>query len=100
MKHSDHYELSAPLGPAGENLFQGSGGWTVGAATQSWYSEVSDCRRFPGCEQGKRGAKVGHFTAMNWAGAKEIGCASNSRGIKGCRYKGNDHKDCTTPNNR
>merc|ERR1719181_2088575 len=98
MAHDHSYDLSAPEGPAGENLFWGSGGWAVGDATQAWYSEVNDCRNLPGCRSGTGGAQVGHFTAMNWAGVKEIGCTSNSHGLKGCRYKGNDHADCTTPN--
>jgi hypothetical protein len=99
MKHDHSYDLSPPEGPSGENLFWGSPAsyWKVGHAVQGWYSEVSDCQSLPGCTSSK-GGQVGHFTAMNWAGVKEIGCTSNSHGLKGCRYKGNDNKDCTTPN--
>lgn len=98
MVHSDCYSVPAPAGPAGENLFWGSGGYTPGDAAASWYSEISDpgCS-LPGCDSGN-GMGTGHFTAMVWAGVKEIGCTSNSHGLKACRYKGSDSLDCSTPN--
>lgn len=99
MVHSDSYDVQPPAGPAGENLFEGrpASYWKPANAASSWYSEVKKCTKFPGCTGGFNW-QTGHFTAMIWAGVKEIGCSSNKHGVKGCRYKGNDHADCTTPN--
>ena len=41
---------------------------------------------------------TGHFTAMNWNGAQEIGCMVNSHNLVACRYKGSDSPTCRTPN--
>uniref|UniRef100_A0A7S4RVR6 SCP domain-containing protein n=1 Tax=Alexandrium monilatum TaxID=311494 RepID=A0A7S4RVR6_9DINO len=99
MVHSDSYDVRPPAGPAGENLFSGQPAsyWTPAKATSSWYSEVEDCSSFPGCGGGFD-RRTGHFTAMIWAGVSKIGCNSNSHGLKGCRYKGADVRDCTVPN--
>jgi hypothetical protein len=99
MVHSNSYDQNTPVGPSGENLFSGQPAnyWSVGQATNDWYSEVKDCKSLPGCTSSK-GGQIGHFTAMNWKGVQSIGCASNSNGLKGCVYKGNDNKDCSTPN--
>eukprot|EP00933_Yihiella_yeosuensis_P065583 TRINITY_DN694_c0_g1_i11.p1 TRINITY_DN694_c0_g1~~TRINITY_DN694_c0_g1_i11.p1 ORF type:complete len:391 (+),score=60.91 TRINITY_DN694_c0_g1_i11:63-1175(+) len=98
MQHSNCYDVKAPAGPAGENLFWGSGSWSEGDAVASWYSEVKDpgCS-LPGCGGGFSHG-TGHFTAIAWAGVKEIGCTSNAHGLKACRYKGSDTLDCSTPN--
>ena len=98
MKHSKSYDVKPPAGPAGENLFWGSGSWTPGDAAKSWYSEVKDCTQFPGCTGSGFSHNTGHFTAMIWKGVKTIGCTSNAHGLKGCRYKGTDTLDCATPN--
>jgi hypothetical protein len=103
MKHSKSYDLDPPYGPAGENLYWSSGGSpTAGSATKAWYKEIDDpgCGNpgFPGCGPDGAASGTGHFTAMIWAGVKEIGCASNSHGVKGCRYKAGDKLSSDTPN--
>jgi len=98
MIHSSSYDVAPPAGPAGENLFWGSGTWSPGDATSGWYSEYKLCNTFPGCNSGGFTMGTGHFTAMVWKGAQELGCTSNSHGLKGCRYKGGDSKTCATPN--
>jgi hypothetical protein len=67
-------------------------------AVQSWYSEVADCITLPGCVNGRGGKATGHFTAMIWRGAREIGCFENSQNVQACRYKGGDTKGASTPN--
>ena len=71
MKHSQSYKI--PGMPSGENL---ASGYRLGAeqAVNMWYSEVKDCGPMPGCNNGKRGV-VGHFTALVWKGARNLGCA-------------------------
>ena len=71
MRHSKSYKI--PGMPSGENLASGS---TMGAerAVNMWYSEVKDCGQMPGCKRGARGT-VGHFTALVWKGATNLGCA-------------------------
>lgn len=115
FEHAASYDIPPPAGPAGENLAMGQS--TLEAATRAWYDEVQVCARsgasgLPGCQSGGScssksdcpgsycsGGKcaTGHFTALIWAGAKELGC-----GIKGtlyvCRYKGDDVKNGNTPN--
>merc|ERR1711924_563372 len=75
---------------AGENL--AAGYRTIAQAVAGWYGEVKDCI-WPGCQSGKGGAAVGHFTAMVWKGVKEIGCGINPTGWNGmpmyvCEYRG------------
>ena len=41
---------------------------------------------------------TGHFTAMIWNGAQEIGCTTNKHNLVACRYKGSDTPTCRTPN--
>jgi len=106
MAHSDSYGVKPPAGPAGENLYWA---WSSSGdvappedAVKSWYSEIKDpgCSSFPGCGGGFSHG-TGHFTAMTWAGVKEIGCYSQpkgSHGLKICRYKGGDTMSCSTPN--
>merc|ERR1719174_1725042 len=98
MGHSDSYGLRPPAGPAGENLAWASWSLTAEGATKMWYDEVKDCGPFPGCKQGATGA-VGHFTALIWDGANEIGCHANRHGLRACQYRGGDNFDCETPNN-
>merc|ERR1719401_1654494 len=107
MEHSDSYNIRPPAGPAGENLAWSSGFLAAGSAVTMWYEEVNDCATgdpesfTDGCARGKPGRAVGHFTAMIWKGAKELGCAfSNSDGptVIICRYKAGDQLDLSTPN--
>lgn len=85
-------------GPSGENL---AWGYTdVGSVVNGWYDEVDHCS-WPGCQ----GSATGHFTAMIWAGAKKLGCACGRASYGGverdmyiCRYKGDDVRNCNTPN--
>jgi hypothetical protein len=97
MHHSKSYALKPPYGPSGENLYwTSSGRVSPSKAVAAWYSEIKDCRSFPGCLQ--TSGTVGHFTAMIWQGAKTIGCSSNKMGIAACRYKAADYASCKTPN--
>jgi len=77
MEHSKSYDVKAPAGPAGENLFQGTGTYNAMDAVSSWYEEIKACGTFPGCHKGNSGT-VGHFTALIWHGDKQIGCLGNS----------------------
>lgn len=100
FSHSQSYKIAPPAGPAGENLAYGQ--QDLERATHDWYNEVKDCGSFPGCKRGASGV-VGHFTAMIWAGVKEIGCAqgkmnSNGRPLYVCRYKSGDTLSRSTPN--
>jgi hypothetical protein len=97
MIHSKMYDVPPPAGPAGENLFQGTGKYSPLNAVKLWYAEIKDCGKMPGCKAGAKGT-VGHFTAMTWNGAKDIGCFNNSYNLWGCRYKALDYKSCNTPN--
>jgi len=94
MSHSQSYQVPPPAGPAGENLYYHSASHNAADAVQMWYSEINDCPSFPGCQ----GYSTGHFTAMMWQGATEIGCLSNPYNIVACRYKGADKLGCSTPN--
>ncbi|CEM17308.1 unnamed protein product [Vitrella brassicaformis CCMP3155] len=97
FEHSDSYNLAPPAGPAGENLAWGFTDFD--SAIDAWYDEVD---LWPeGSNDFRSGA--GHFTAMVWKGATEIGCGDNSAKAPSsvlyvCRYKGSDTKDSTTPN--
>jgi uncharacterized coiled-coil protein SlyX len=97
MSHSDSFSLAAPAGPAGENLYQAMEKPTVKDTVAAWYVENEDCGRFPGCKSGATGV-TGHFTAMIWNGAQEIGCTTNKHNLVACRYKGSDTPTCRTPN--
>merc|ERR1712048_1192584 len=50
----DSYHIPPPNGPAGENVFEGQG-YTIADAVGAWYSEVSKCPSFPGCESDATG---------------------------------------------
>jgi len=120
FEHAKSYDIAPPAGPAGENLAMGQG--TLEAATRAWYDEVQVCTRtgasgFPGCKNGGScssksdcqpgfycsggSCAVGHFTALIWKGAKELGCGIAKSGgspFYVCRYKGDDTKNMNTPN--
>lgn len=108
MEHSESYQLPPPAGPAGENLAWSSGTITPETSVNQWYNEVHDCLSLPGCEHGVEDgvfvdgvdeAVVGHFTALVWKGAREIGCAISDNGhFSGCRYKAGDTLSYDTPN--
>jgi len=98
MSHSDSYGIPPPAGPSGENLAWSSHGRSPMNAVQAWYSEVADCITLPGCQNGRGGKATGHFTAMIWKGAREIGCFENTENVQACRYKGGDTKGASTPN--
>jgi hypothetical protein len=98
MEHSKCYDVPPPAGPAGENLFTGTGSYNAMDAVSAWYSEIKDCGAFPGCDAGHGPGEVGHFTAMLWNGAKEIGCLGNAHNLFACRYKAGDFASCNTPN--
>merc|ERR1719199_1484814 len=83
----------------------GSGSLSAAHAVEMWYSEYHDCTGgasfTDGCPRGNGGAATGHFTAMIWAGVREIGCAfsnSNSPTLVICRYKAGDSVSYDTPN--
>merc|ERR1712066_395939 len=97
-EHSDAYNLKWPQGPAGENLYSGtSGGFPIEHTVAKWYDEIKYCASLPGCEQSTNPREaVGHFTAMVWAGATHVGCASVQSGgndIRICRYLTENCKD-------
>merc|ERR1711990_885687 len=96
MEHSQSYSLKAPAGPAGENLAMGYS--SLERATAGWYNEVKDCGNFPGCKKGKKGV-VGHFTALIWKGATELGCGINhAKKLYVCHYKAGDKLSGATSN--
>lgn len=106
MSHGNPYHERPPAGPAGENLYQ-IWGKTASAkdAVIGWYKEVYDCATGgptsfrDGCQKPKSGEMVGHFTALVWKGAKELGCAfGNAANIIVCRYKAGNSLDGNTPN--
>merc|ERR1719468_426884 len=101
------YVVNPPHGPCGENL-----AWQMPAApaeetipksVEGWYSEVNNCAKSiaeDGCQEGKSQQKpTGHFTAMVWKGAAEVGCAVVGE-YSGCRLiEANvQGKSCNTPN--
>ena len=68
------------------------------AATDAWYSEVSNWKYDPGDGTGNAGT-TGHFSAMVWKGAKKLGCGNfASTKIWVCRYKAGDTLSADTPN--
>lgn len=91
--------LKPPAGPAAESIFEGS---APGDAVRTWYGESTTpgCGSpgFPGCGPDGPAAGTGHFTAMVWAGAETLGCASHDGKVIGCRYKGGDELTTNTPN--
>ena len=66
------------------------------AAIGGWYSEVSCCASFPGCETGP--CTTGHLTAMVWKGVRELGCAVSTQSIYLCRYRSGDMLSSQTAN--
>lgn len=105
LEHSEnHYSEWV----AAENLYyywtSGNGKATPADSVKEWYEESDDCKggaeKFTdGCAHGVGGKMVGHFTAMIWKGAKEIGCATNKHGtVTICRYKAGDTFSLDTPN--
>jgi len=107
LVHDQTYDLPPPHGPCGENLAWASDGATMEMAVDGWYSEVNNCAKSiseDGCEEGAEnpdGSKqmTGHFTAMSWKGAREVGCAIFEN-FAGCRFmeKGATDKTGNTPN--
>lgn len=118
--HSPSYQLSPPLGPAGENLARRTSSasgvqQTPTQAVAGWYSEINVCT-WPGCEQPNTQlcdqypdvpCMTGHFTALIWKDATTLGCgqasgtvvsSGNSFVISVCQYKGGDSITCATPN--
>ena len=92
-EHSDSY--ASPLGPLGENLYQGTIA-TGKSAAALWYSEIEDPGYVFGAADGTPGA--GHFSAMIWKDAKLLGCAKSGEVIS-CNYgSGTREKDCSVPN--
>jgi len=105
LLHSDSYGLKAPAGPAAENLAFHRTKIDLGQVIKAWYEEcklcsTGDCSTFTGgCTEGKDNHPVGHFTALVWKGAKEIGCSLNKvNTLLLCRYKGADKLSPSTPN--
>jgi len=97
LKHSNSYQNNPS---SGENLAAGSG--TIAGAVKGWYDEVNNCKRFPGCEQ-SRGGQIGHFSAMVWSSAAQLGCAVNPNGWKGrplyvCHYASSTGTKAGAPN--
>jgi len=102
-EHSKSYQLAPPAGPSGENIAKGY--YSLTDAIQAWYDEVSNCQSLPGCEHSNggqvSGGHLGHFTAMVWAGATELGCGVNvNSNFYVCRYRGGNSLSCNTPNMR
>jgi hypothetical protein len=90
FRHSDSY--GSPLGPMGENLFATTGRVSADEAVQLWYGESRgyDYRR-----EGTMAA--GHFTALIWRGARELGCGQ-AGGTVSCNYRAGPALDCSVPN--
>jgi hypothetical protein len=85
----------------GENMASGYG--TPFGSVRAWYSEYENCVQEVGCREGKKtsasgGSKenVGHFTAMIWKAATQIGCAQ-AGDYHVCRYRVEEGK-CAAPN--
>jgi len=98
LAHSNSYQLTPS---SGENLAAGSA--TIAGAIKMWYDEVKDCKSLPGCEESSTGHAVGHFTAMVWSSAAQLGCAVNPTGWKGyplyvCRYASSTGTMAGAPN--
>lgn len=86
----------------GENIAWGSATRTPESTVSAWYNEYAHCQ-WPGCQHSKNREEVGHFTALVWKGASEVGCATvhncNNGVCTGCRFKSRDeHDPCNTPN--
>lgn len=98
LTHSASYQLPAPLGPSGENLYLGTSQPSPLEVVRLWYKEVEHCALLPDGCQGTTDKVTGHFTSMVWAGDENIGCAINTAHLAVCRYKGSDKLTCKTPN--
>lgn len=100
----DSYYRKPPYGPAAENIAQSSL-WDDGEIScpfvpdiaMGWAAENELCQRAD-CSDHVQFGQVGHFTAMTWKGAQTFGCAATRHGTTMCRFKGDDSRDCTTPN--
>lgn len=92
LHHDDVYHLTPPHGPCGENLAWASDGESPQTAVEGWYNEVHDCAHpisQDGCLEPTPGKMVGHFTALVWKGAREVGCAIYNT-YAGCRFMEHD----------
>jgi len=104
LVHANSYELQPPTGPAGENLALEYPTLNIADSVGRWYHEVDDCEGGPegftdGCQHGRGGAMVGHFTAMVWQGVQQIGCGLNEGGtILVCRYWSGNSLSAATAN--
>jgi len=72
-------------GSFGENLAFGDYGHPIGVV-RTWYNEYKDCEEPVGCRKGKMKKPVGHFTAMIWKEATQMGCARVGKYYI-CRYR-------------
>lgn len=90
-KHSDSYKKTGCQGPSGENL--GSGYGSISAVAAAWYNEES----LYNYSEPEYTEKAGHFTALIWKGAKEVGCGKVDTSYV-CNYRGDDTLGCNTPN--
>lgn len=92
-EHSDSYTKKGCEGPSGENL--GSGYSSISAVTAAWYNEEP----LYDYSKAEYSPEAGHFTALIWKGAKELGCGKVDTSYV-CNYRGDDILDCNTPNMR
>jgi uncharacterized protein YkwD len=90
FRHSDSYQ--SPLGPMGENLFATSGRVSAAEAVQLWYGES---RGYDYTREGSM--ESGHFTALIWQGARQLGCGQ-AGGTVSCNYLAGPKLDCAVPN--
>lgn len=58
-------------GNYGENIFWGSGGYTLLSASESWYSEIKLYKHEPISSTNFKG--VGHYTQMVWRNTNKVG---------------------------
>jgi Cysteine-rich secretory protein family len=90
FRHSDSY--SSPLGPMGENLYATTGRVSAAEAVQLWYDESK------GYDYSREGSMAaGHFTALIWQGARNVGCGQ-AGGTVSCNYLAGPALNCTVPN--
>jgi pathogenesis-related protein 1 len=90
FRHSDSY--NSPLGPLGENLYATTGRVSAIEAVQLWYGESQ------GYDYTREGSMAaGHFTALIWQGARQIGCGQVG-GTVSCNYLASAAMDCSVPN--
>uniref|UniRef100_A0A0G4HIU0 SCP domain-containing protein n=1 Tax=Chromera velia CCMP2878 TaxID=1169474 RepID=A0A0G4HIU0_9ALVE len=94
FKHSASYSLTGCAGPAGENLAIGYS--TPERGIDAYYSEKSI---WEASSMDKFISGAGHYTAMLWTRATELGCARQSGGrMDVCRYTGDTRRGCDLPN--